>query len=527
MNKKYPFLLILFCCLGLLACSPDGDEVPVDKPEQFTQRYNTNQNLFSKILGQEIKYAVLLPQEYLTGTDTKYGVVYLLHGWGGDENSWGPSGMNIQTITDTQERAGNVRPLIYVMPQGFNSYFCNRYDGNFNYMDMLVNELIPLIDKRFRTTNNRSERAIAGFSMGGFGALNIASQHPELFSVSAGLSPSLNTDEQYSTLSQDGWNLQWGSIFGGSGNSGTGRLTSYYKSQCPLHFFKDKSPGSFQNIRYYIDCGDDEERLYAGNGTLHSLLRDKGIKHEYRVRNGGHTEAYWRESMREALFFIEQSFQGKNYQQEAIKQFPEEIHSTAKTIKAGNSTIELWMPTDYSPSSVYKILYYSKGEGNSHLSTQQVAVALDSLMQIKKMVIAGFDVKEIMQHETDFSIITEAVESVVNTEKNAKSRLGLVYGSDGDYLYRRTTGETPDISFLFVEDSDIQTLATGNSAELYYLDITDDGNYHNSIFTFFSHLREEKATVQYRVRNGIDSLPSAQTGIYSMSYFIGENLIKK
>lgn len=103
-------------------------------------------------------------------------------------------------------------------------------------MDMFINELVPLIDKRFRTTASKTERAVAGFSMGGFGALSIASQHPETFSVSIGLSPSLNTDEQYISLSQDGWNLQWGNNFGGSGQTGTGRLTSYYKSQCPLHF---------------------------------------------------------------------------------------------------------------------------------------------------------------------------------------------------------------------------------------------------------------------------------------------------
>ena len=61
----------------------------------------------------------------------------------------------------------------------------------------------------------------------------------------------------------------------GKWSGGTGRLTSYYKANSPLHFFKDKSSSTFQAIRYYIDCGDDEERLYAGNGELHSLLRDK------------------------------------------------------------------------------------------------------------------------------------------------------------------------------------------------------------------------------------------------------------
>lgn len=65
------------------------------------------------------------------------------------------------------------------------------------------------------------------------------------------------------------------------------------------------------------------------------------------------------------------------------------------------------------------------------------------------------------------------------------------------------------------------------SAKIYYLDITDEGSNYNSIFTLFNGLRGAEAPVQYRVRNGLDSEQSAQTGIYSMSYYIGEQLIKK
>lgn len=481
MNRKLLLLLaLLLFSYGLSSCSSDDNNPSegeqTDTPELFTKRYNPDQSFYSKILGQEIKYSVLLPQEYLSESTGKYGVVFLLHGWGGNQSSWGPSGLNIQSIADAQTSNGSIRPLIYIMPEGFNTYFCNRYDGKFNYMDMFINELVPLIDKRFRTTASKTERAVAGFSMGGFGALSIASQHPETFSVSIGLSPSLNTDEQYISLSQDGWNLQWGNNFGGSGQTGTGRLTSYYKSQCPLHFFKDKPSSTFQTVRYYIDCGDDEERLYAGNGELHSLLRDKNIKHEYRVRNGAHTDSYWRESMKEALPFIERSF---------------------------------------------------KGEGNVDLTTKKVAVALDSLMQIKRMIIAGFNVKEMILNETNFSAITDAVEKTVHTESNADFRLGLTYGSEADYLYNQSTGNAPAINFFFAEDADIINLSAENRAKIYYLDITDEGSNYNSIFTLFNGLRGAEAPVQYRVRNGLDSEQSAQTGIYSMSYYIGEQLIKK
>lgn len=531
MNRKLLLLLAALFSGVLLSCSSESNE-PDDggqtgKPELFTKRYNSDQSFYSKLLAQEMKYSVLLPQQYLSESTGKYGVVYLLHGWGGDQNSWGPSGLNIQSIADAQEGKGTVRPLIYVLLQGFNSYFCNRYDGGFNYMDMLMNELVPLIDKRFRTTANKQERAIVGFSMGGFGALNVASQHPEAFSVSVGLSPSLNTDEQYITLSADGWNQQWGNTFGGSGQTGTARLTSYYKSQCPLHFFDDKASSSFQSIRYYIDCGDDEERLYSGNGALHSLLRDKGIKHEYRVRNGAHTDSYWRESMKEVLPFIESAFKGQSYPQETLKTFTEELYATSRIVRVNSTDIELWTPADYDAGLAYSVLYYSKGEGNANLTARQVAQALDSLMQVKRMVIAGFDAKEVVQQNISFPAITSVVEQIIHTEGTSGARLGLAYGSHADYLYDCATGDAPAIGFFFAEDADITHLSAVNSARLYYLDTTDDGTHYDRMLALFNRLRDVEAPVQYRVRNGKDTSSSAQTGIYSMSSFIGEQLIKK
>ena len=119
------------------------------------------------------------------------------------------------------------------------------------------------------------------------------------------------------------------------------------------------------------------------------------------------------------------------------------------------------------------------------------------------------------------------MEKTVHTESNADFRLGLTYGSEADYLYNQSTGNAPAINFFFAEDADIINLSAENRAKIYYLDITDEGSNYNSIFTLFNGLRCAEAPVQYRVRNGLDSEQSAQTGIYSMSYYLGEQLIKK
>ena len=115
MNRKLLLLLaLLLFSYGLSSCSSDDNSPSegkqTDTPELFTKRYNPDQSFYSKILGQEIKYSVLLPQEYLSESTGKYGVVFLLHGWGGNQSSWGPSGLNIQSIADAQTNNGSVRP---------------------------------------------------------------------------------------------------------------------------------------------------------------------------------------------------------------------------------------------------------------------------------------------------------------------------------------------------------------------------------------------------------------------------------
>ena len=63
------------------------------------------------------------------------------------------------------------------------------------------------------------------------------------------------------------------------------------------------------------------------------------------------------------------------------------------------------------------------------------------------MIIAGFDVKEVIQNEISFPTITDAIEKTIHTESNADFRLGLAYGSEADYLYKQSSGKYPAINF--------------------------------------------------------------------------------
>ena len=293
-------LIFLIALIPLATMFADGEK-----------RIMESLSMPSAILGQEIKYTIVLPPGYERG-NKKYPVVYLLHGLGDNESSWLEYG-RIAQIADQAIAEKEIVPMIFVMPQGFRNYYVNDFAGTFLYEDMFVKELVPFIDSRYNTIPDSRHRAVMGYSMGGFGALILPALHPDVFSVSVPLSISVRTDEQYMTEDASEWNEQWGRLFGGVGTIGQDRLTDHYKQYSPFHFFRQGDPERFMDLRLFIDNGDDEHTLCRSNEELHILLRDLHIQHEYRVRNGGHEFSYWRSALPNALRFISDSFGGKPY----------------------------------------------------------------------------------------------------------------------------------------------------------------------------------------------------------------------
>ena len=177
MKNKILYLLACAAILASCGCQKKRELPPVDPPaiQQYTQDIVLN----SKVLGTTVKYSVYLPASYASSPDKHYPVVYMLHGYGDDNNSWNGSWLHANSKIDALTEKG-MGEMIYVFPQGFKTYYCNRYDNTFSYMDMFVNELIPLIDSSLRTIPDKQHRALTGYSMGGFGAVALAEKHPEL-----------------------------------------------------------------------------------------------------------------------------------------------------------------------------------------------------------------------------------------------------------------------------------------------------------------------------------------------------------
>lgn len=261
-------------------------------------------SLKSQILGTEVKYSVYLPDGY-TNSQRQYPVVYLLNGFTGNETDWIQFG-NMQHIVDQGIASGEFPAMIVIMPDGDDRLYMNNHDGSYRYGDMFLEELIPQVEGKFRIRSEKQFRGISGLSMGGGGTLRFAMLHPELFAACAGYSSAVATDEEMIAGGQQGFDGYWGRVLG-TGLKGEDRLSTHYRANSILDIAKTKSVNDLNSVRIYFDCGD-EDFLAVGNASLHILLKQRGVKHEYRVRDGAHTWGFWRTSLPIGLKFIGQSF---------------------------------------------------------------------------------------------------------------------------------------------------------------------------------------------------------------------------
>jgi enterochelin esterase-like enzyme len=255
--------------------------------------------LSSKILKMDRKFAIYLPPDYAT-SERSYPVLYLLHGGGDDQTGWVQFG-EVQNITDKAIADGTATSMIIVMPDantGTRGYF-NDLKNEWRYEDFFFEEFMPYVESKYRIKKEKRFRAVAGLSMGGGGSFIYALHHPELFSSAAPLSAAtgpLSLAETKAYLERFG------------GKSGTdAENEAFYKKYSTLAQIDAMPDDKKKAVRWYIDCGDDDF-LFEGNSLVHIAMRKKEIPHEFRVRNGGHTWTYWRESLPTVLSFISDAF---------------------------------------------------------------------------------------------------------------------------------------------------------------------------------------------------------------------------
>lgn len=256
----------------------------------------------SKKLGKEVSYSIYLPDDYNT-SQRNYPVLYLLHGYTDDETMWIQTG-EVKEIADKAIGSGDAAPMIIVMPNAWDTWYVNQYDGKAAYEDMFFEELIPYIEKTYRAHSKQEFRAIAGLSMGGYGSFLYSLHHPDMFSACAPLSAAIFDDNVMEQRQAKSHKDLFARLFGPG--------LDYWHQNSVLKMLSELDKEKLPRIRYYIDCGD-RDGLLEGNFQAHKIMQEKGMKHEFRVRGGGHNWQYWRTALPEVLGFVSGAFRRNQY----------------------------------------------------------------------------------------------------------------------------------------------------------------------------------------------------------------------
>jgi enterochelin esterase-like enzyme len=136
--------------------------------------------------------SIYLPPGYESSTQ-RYPVLYLLHGYTATDRGWmNPNYVGLPEMMDRLIARHAIAPMIVVMPNAFNRFAGSFYANSTlsgGWEDFIVRDLVGYVDAHYRTLAVKASRGIAGHSMGGYGALRIGMDHPEVFGAAYGLSP--------------------------------------------------------------------------------------------------------------------------------------------------------------------------------------------------------------------------------------------------------------------------------------------------------------------------------------------------
>lgn len=251
----------------------------------------------STLINTTLPYNVFLPPGYPASKTTRYPVLYLLHGLGGHYTDW-------LTRTNVADYASQYR-MIVVMPEGNNSWYVDGAPSKTasgsdrpgdKYESYILQEVLPDVDKRYRTIQSRYGRAIAGLSMGGYGAIKYGLKYPSTFAFAGSLSGALaaaswTEDEMKSVKSVYDSLLP---VFGAAGSE-------VRKANDIFQIAQGLAASRVAALPYfYLDAGT-EDFFFTVNHRFAELLREKKIPHEYRELPGDHSWQYWDRQVKEVL----------------------------------------------------------------------------------------------------------------------------------------------------------------------------------------------------------------------------------
>ncbi len=257
--------------------APEPSQTPTETPFPCTEE--TGQiipfdNVRSSIAGENLRYRVYVPPCYVQ-TEKRYPYVILLHGASYTETQWDEIGAD--EALEQGMRLGVLGPMIIVMPYFGVVGTRSTFPPDRSYESVILDELIPAVERDFCTWNNRATRAIGGISRGGFWAYSIGLRHPDIFGIIGGHSAAFSEDNAP-------------------------------PANNPLELALNASFLAQANLRMYLDVGA-QDPASAEIQLLSSRLTARGIEHTSVVNpTGDHSEAYWTAHVSEYLTFYNETF---------------------------------------------------------------------------------------------------------------------------------------------------------------------------------------------------------------------------
>lgn len=259
-----------------------GIEIPESKEEAAYYTYNKDIahgqvrecQYYSTVENNVRRCYVYTPAEYETKTEKSYPVLYLQHGMGEDERGWHQQG-HMANILDNQIASGKCKPMIVVMDYGNCGYIHGTKRGESRdafgavFTDILIKDIIPYVEKTFRTKTDRENRAMAGLSWGGHQTFQTTLSHLDLFAHIGAFSGAI--------LMTPGQDIK--QIYNG--------------------VFADATKFNKQVHTFFMGQGTEES---MGSDRFSKLLNTAGIKHTYYASQGTHHEwLTWRRCLNEFI----------------------------------------------------------------------------------------------------------------------------------------------------------------------------------------------------------------------------------
>lgn len=263
----------------------DGKESELYKVQNVPHGSLSKVWYHSEKLNADRRITVYTPAGYETNGQ-KYPVLYLLHGMGGDEDSWSTLGHAAQ-ILDNLIAQGKAKPMIVVMTNGNSDLQAAWGESPTGYVTPTIElpkttdgsfeeafpEVVTFVDKAYRTIAKKESRAIAGLSMGGFHSMQISKEYPTLFNYIGLFSASARFK---------------------------GRKDSHIYENCEA---KIKTQFAQKPALYWIAIGKDDF-LYEENQKFRSFLDANGFPYTYVESEGGHIWRNWRNYLCQFLSLI-------------------------------------------------------------------------------------------------------------------------------------------------------------------------------------------------------------------------------